>query len=150
MKTFLVIAMVLGVAGEARAQDEIAAAAAVLDASVGVLGVVYGSGSSHMLYNDKRSVHWFAGSYTSAALNLALGAAWLGLAADTATGNGNAIALAVAHLAVGLWNAIVPTVALITPASPGVPRPSMAPVMITGRGASGKRFSGLGVQFINF
>lgn len=163
MKTLgLVVLLAVGV-GEARAQggvpplglDGIFLAGLAIDAVILVGGGVTGAGSSWTVSKGRVNKHWFAASFSLATLNFGVAALWAYLGGEAfSTYNPGALAafctlMGVSHVAVGLWNVIMPSFAL-TRDSTDPTGPSVAPVVLTGRTMAGGRWSGLGVQVTNF
>ena len=112
-------------------------------------GTVTGIGSSISVAERTASKNWFGASYAFGALNTIAGAIWIPVAIGSAGGRGidpGWAAMATAHLAIGLWNLITPTIGLLR----GAEVRTVAPVFISGRAVGGRRWSGLGVQLATF
>ena len=150
---------VVGAVGEARAQggvpvgppDGFVLSVMALDSTFGVMGFVTGIGSSVAVAQGRVSQRWFVWSAVSSLTNLGLGIAFLAGARELHYG-GNTFnpflaGIAVGHLAIGLWNGLMPIIGL----NQGNPAtPTIAPVVLSGQDAWGRRWSGLGIQVANF
>ncbi len=158
--------LMLGTAREARAQggynpsgdifNAVLVPALLIEAATLGGGVITGAGSTYALTEGERSVGWAATSYALAALNFVMSGLWTWAAAEflgsTGGDTGAAIfsALAIAHLSVGLWNVIVPTMGLAQAPPSQEPGLRVAPTVLTGRAAGGGRWSGLGIRVAGF
>lgn len=155
--------MVVGVVGEARAQggalppsgsfDGVVAVFALADASIGIVGLVTGVGSSMAVSRERVSNHWCVGSLITGTINLAVGGVALFGAFELAYGGRQLLnpffaGIAAAHFAVGLWNMVMPAIGWKTGLRPRSPadESTVAPVFVTGR-LNGNRWSGVALQF---
>ncbi len=161
MKTTMMLVLGLltfGSATEARAQyiacgqgcEMALGILAGVDASLGVAGVVFATGASVKVAQGRLSRPWFGGSYAFGTINLLLSAFW-GFAAAS-TGREAALwGVFAAHATVAAWNIAIPTIGLIRgERSQSTDALSLAPVIVQGRDAGGKRWAGVGVRVIGF
>ena len=143
----LVVAAV-GAAGEARAQyvpagtfDVFIYGLMAADIGFGVSGLVTGTMSQRALLGPAEKNGWFRAAMVMGTLQLAMGGVFLYGAVELAYG-GQALnpvmaGVALGHVAVGLWNVVTGTTGWLG---------GFTPTVVSGRGASGRRFTGLGVQ----
>lgn len=141
----------LGAAGQARAQyypagalDGFVYGLMAADIGLGVSGLVTGTGSQLALLGPGEKNGWFKAAMVMGTVQLAMGGVFLygavGLAYGGQSLNPVMAGVALGHFAVGVWNLVTGTHGMTGWLG------SWTPTVVQGRGASGRRFTGLGVQ----
>jgi hypothetical protein len=115
---------------------------AVFDAALGIGGLVTGTGSSVKIGQGHFSKVWHFLSLGMGGGNLLACGLWSYIAANN-FGKPGYVALAAAHGAIGAWNLVSALVGFNLP-------PEVAPVVIGGRDAAGRRWTGVGVRVLSF
>ncbi len=156
MKTLMLTVGLLafGLASEAHAQwqpgvggagDSIAAfviGAGVADGLAALGGVVAGTGTAIQAGRGANTRPWWVASIVMGALNAALAVLWLDVAGSNSGDNGF-LTLGLAHGGIALFDIAMAAVGITHP-------PPVEPTIVGGVDASGKRWTGMGLQLASF
>ena len=125
-----------------------------VEASFAVSGIATGIGSSVSVAQGTVDKRWFVTGGIMGTINIAMAVGALGNSKPANPINGNRgfdpllVSVGVGHLAIGLWNLVMPTIGFLRGRSE--PGPTVVPMVFIGRGTSGSRWAGLGFQVSGF
>jgi hypothetical protein len=153
--TLLIVALfVAGFAGEARAQWQpglggagdvvggILIAGGAIDGLAGVGGLVAGTGTAIQVGRHANAKPWWIASLALGGVNTVLSLGWTAIAANNFWDAGF-LGIAAAHLGVAAFDFVMAAVGITHP-------PPVEPTLVSGRDASGRQWTGLGIRLAQF